>query len=386
MIETRLYWQLPGPQKFIQQIGKSLNEGRGLWVNLPNTLGIGGIKEAIKEGTRNLHFDDPIELTINSGVDIAADVGFHFNKKRIEASQLAEEKRQHDIAIILLPEDDKAQEKCTKFLAEFLKTAEKITGNVQLITVMSQEPECLILPYNKERMVSFDGGLTQGEMEAYVRLRMINRTGPGPSRLYQTIISEFAGFDVSFAERLISLSDDKIINIRSHLKHIASDDARRWSKDSWVNGTRSLVTPDHHVLREQYFVNYGNDQDAKYYESRINQRFWRACLKEITPLIEQKKHELIAPFLPQIQALASGNSQDLIKVPRGNRDQFIPIDELEISNIVGMVKGNEIKATSPGEKAALAICYLAKRVRDPIAHMRAPKVEEVIDLLNQLDN
>ena len=53
--------------------------------------------------------------------------------------------------------------------------------------------------------------------------------------------------------------------------------------------------------------------------------------------------------------------------------------------IVGMVNDRVITPATPRERAAESVCRSAKRVHDDIAHLRKPRIPDVLKLIQEMD-
>lgn len=389
-IDAGLYWLLPGPRDFINKIATRISSSRVLVANLPRSI-VPGTRECIIRGLRDAHIQDPIQLIIRNGTDIANDVGVHFGIPRMTAPQLAEFHSSSEIVVILQAQDDKAQQQCEQYTLDFMEATSYYHGNVCLVTSIHDNQHQKDSQLGKVQLINFDGGLTPDEMDAYVALRMVNRSGPGSTRLLRAIISEFAGFDAQFAERLIQLDDAQILAIRDQLRLLVGEDPDRWRKLDWLLGTTSIVTPMPHVLHDFYLSEYGTDQQKEEAKGRISRRYWRACLKVISPWLEERRREVVGHFLPQLRQIAAKDASRQIPVPIGkdkcgmDKFRYIEPGDVEFNNIVGLYYSQQIKVVSIDEKKALKICQSAKPVRDNIAHMRAPNIQDLINLIQDMD-
>jgi hypothetical protein len=81
-------------------------------------------------------------------------------------------------SILLQPDDAKAQALCDAYTVEFMAATGHTEGNVHLVTTIHDASHQGDGHQNKIHLITFDGGLTPDEMDAYVSLRMINRPRP----------------------------------------------------------------------------------------------------------------------------------------------------------------------------------------------------------------
>lgn len=390
MIDSNLYWRLPGPRSFITRISEKVLSTRLLWVNLP-IHSIPGTWDGVEEGVRHAHIDKVIKLRISGGTDISGEVGVHFDKLRLTAAELILHTADRRSAVILMPQDDDGKANCSKYAGEFMQSIDKGVGNVLLIIGGNEESIIADTSNLGIQVIAFDGGLSQDEMDAYVAIRMLDRPGPGSTRLTRAIVSEFAGFDVELAEQIMRLNESQIVNIMSNLGILMGDSPFRWRYDSWLWLTRSSCTPGMtHTLHDKYLSEHGPISGRSRALDRIKQRYWRACVKTISPWLEERRKAVIGIFGTQINAEAANNNGMIPKFigkDRFGNDKFAQLDpeELEYNNIVGMIRHGKLSATTVEEKCAESVCRLTKVVRDEIAHLRAPLPGDVIDLIREMD-
>ena len=389
-IDSNLYWRLPGPRSFITRISEQVMNTRLLWVNLP-IHSIPGTWDGVEEGVRHAHIDTVIKLRISGGTDISGEIGVHFKKLSLTAAELMLHTADCRSAVILMPQDDEGKLNCSKYAEEFIQSLDKGQGNVLLIVGGNEESLTKDTSNMGIQVIAFDGGLSQDEMDAYVAIRMLDRPGPGSTRLTRAIVSEFAGFDVELAEQIMQLNESQIVNIMSNLGILMGDSPFRWRHDSWLWLTRSSSAPGmHHTLHDKYLSEHGPVSGRTQAQDRIKRRFWRACVKTISPWLEERRKAVVGIFGAQIKAEAARNNGMIPKVigkDRFGNDKFIQQDpeELEYNNIVGMIRHGKLTATNVEEKCAESVCKFTKVVRDEIAHLRAPSPSEVSDLIWEMD-
>lgn len=384
-IATDLYWSLPGPRKFIARVAESISSSRILWVNLPTEV-LPGTWEGVLAGLRDAHIENPINLIIRGGTNIASDIGVHFSAKRITAEELISLEAPRRTAIVLRAEGIDGAKNCNAYAQEYLEALGKGCGNVHLVIAGHDDSLTADIKQGEIQVIAFDGGLSADEMDAYVALRMLSRPGPGSTRLSRAIISEFAGFDVELAEQLIQLDESQIVNIVDNLGVLMGAGPYRWRSDSWLMRTRSSSAPGMtHVLHDCFLSEHGLPDEKEKAASRVKARYWRACVKTLTPWLEERRVRVIEYFSSEIQRLASTNNGKIAKPLPNNKIIYIDPAELEYNNIVGISRNAGLSINTADQAAALSICKTAKDVRDDIAHLRMPKPENVSRLINEMD-
>ncbi|KQZ35114.1 hypothetical protein [Duganella sp. Root1480D1] len=329
--------------------------------------------------------DDVISLTIRSGSDIAIDIGHHFKQSRVTAGQLAATIHHEKRVIILQAVGGEALELCQQYGSEFMTASKDTNGNVKLVISLNDsglEDEGA----EDIQIISFDGGLSADEMDAYVGLRMVGRGGPGTTRLLKSIISEFAGFDVLFAERLMELDDLRLISIRDHLETLENEQQDRWRSGLWERGCRSKRPGgETHVLHDTYLAKSGGDFVKEGARGRIDQRYWRSCVKILTPWMEERRQHVIRFLQKKLDGLAAQNNGKLQIVRGDGYSRQVDIDELEYNNIVGLSNKGTLFGDTDHEKRAILVCRYVKKVRDEIAHLRAPRSDDVVKMIREMD-
>ncbi len=290
-------------------------------------------------------------------------------------------------AVILRSVDAEGQHACESYFAEFINELGCSYGNVRLVIEMRDGNLVGDADNGDLRVFAFDGSLTPVEMQAYVSLRMIKRHGPGSTMLLSSLVVEYAGYDPLMAERLMALPSEEILALPESLTSLLEEEPARWTQDSWLEGTDLDPRGRHrrHPLREWYLARQGGDNAAEML-SQIKRRYWRACVKALTPWLEERRStimNLLKVPLDEYETKYGGFSR-----PTGSGATIINREDLEYNNIVGMV-GDPSKPLKLPSSALFAqillVCRRAKSVRDAIAHMRPPKSSEVQDLIRSMD-
>lgn len=382
-IDTSFYWVLPGPRSFAMRIGELLAGNRMMAINLP-LVTVPGTWDLVQQGIEHGHVPQVFKIMVREGTNIGADVGFQFDRAAISGAQLANHVAQTPSAVILRSDSEAGMDLCNDYAAEFGKAIDQSQGNVRLITAWHSEDFVNDVGGQGIQVVTFDGGISPEEMEAYVAVRMMTRPGPGSTRLMRSIVAEFAGFDTNFAERLMAMDPAEILSIRTHLRKLLDETPERWRTNSWLQGTRSHASKECHVLHDQYLAEHGTVTQREAALQRIARRYWRACVKVLTPWLEERKQKVLDILKSHIEQRIEADGT--IAVPRGNgRVAYVQPDELEFNNIVGMVYAGLV-TKNQRESQAVSVCKCAKSVRDDISHLRAPDLQKIIQLIQEMDS
>jgi hypothetical protein len=341
----------------------------------------------VKRGLHDAHIENVIVLNIQADADIADYVGVHFEHKRVTGAVLAGIQGSAPIAIVLMAVGKQAQELCQAYAADFRGATSYSQGVVRLVT-MIQDDLFTRDPWDEaSKVITFDGGLKPQEMAAYISFRMVNRAGFGSTGLLNGIVSEFAGFDAEFAERLMLMDCSQLLGIKDCLEMLMEENPARWRYTSWLSGSESTCTATPHVLHDCYMAKYSQGSHRDLAKKRIETRYWRACVKEIAPWIEERRHDVLSIFYPQLQKIAAAHPSGLVPIPCPPReDRLMKPEDIETNNIVGMAGKGILSVTTENERMALSVCRLIKPVRDDIAHLRAPTVTALINLVRGVDS
>lgn len=384
-VAVDLYWILPGPVDFIRRIARAATDGQLLFVNLPAKT-VPGTWESVSRGLRDAHIDKLNDIRITGGNDIAADIGANLGLDRISAEALAGHQAPSRTAFILRTDGtDKARENAEKFTTAFMQTNPVISGNVLLVVSISNDDLARDAQMDNVHVVAFDGGLSPDEMDAYVSLRMMDRPGPGSTRLLRSIVAEFAGFDVELAEQMLAMEEAQLLAIRDHLPEIVSQYPDRGRTSRWSERTMSLSRPDAtHVFHDFYLSRHGTAVQKKLASWNIDSRYWRATVKTITPWLEERRRRVLGMLDRDLLRILKENNGFIPKATQTRMEQM-KLENLEYNNIVGMVASGMITPQTAKEKAAVDVCRIVKRVRDEIAHMRPPTSSDIDEMIRRMD-
>jgi hypothetical protein len=380
-----LYWSLPGPRHFITRIEECAASVRLLWINLPRQC-LPGTWEGVQKGLENGHIDEVRTLKIGGGTNIGSEIAVHLGRRHLSAAELMSFQADKRTAFILMPDGLEGVNNIGKFGAEFLNAIGRGNGNIQLVLGGHEEALAADQRDGNVQVITFDGGLSPDEMDAYIAIRMLSRQGPGSTRLARAIVSEFGGFDVELAERIMQLGESQIVNIIPNLPGLMTDGPLRWRYDSWLEGTRSSSAEGAtHSLNDVYLAEHGPIEGREGAKSRLKQRYWRACVKTLTPWLEERRLTVIRMFDSHISREAAFNNGKIANPADGRRVRYLDPGELEYNNIVGMCKAGTIVPATTQESCAEYVCRLAKAVRDEIAHMRMPELNDIVRLIREMD-
>lgn len=387
VLNSSLYWSLPSAIEFAEKVRAATLKHRVIVLSFPEFMCVNP-NRIIEKALNNAGIHDPIILSIPDGMNISAEIGTHFRVSTMPADSLAHHVCGRPQSVVLHAKGTKGQESCERYAADFLLAIVESAGDIRLIiTLRSGE-------YQSDEakgdfiIIAFDGWINSSEMQAYVYQRMVSYDGPGSTNLYKNLVAEYASFDPSLAERLSQMEPSTLLNLPDCLSQIVSEDPLRWSKDGWVHGTTCKSSKEAHSLREWYLVTHSPKQADKNHKL-LEKRFWRACVKSLTPWLEERRILIIAVLKRPIDLIEanSGVKNKIEKKLGDNRYIHVYRDELEFNDLVFRSNGQEFRQASLTEKesAAVNICHMAKKVRDDLSHLRKPDLECVQNLIFSMD-
>ena len=107
----------------------------------------------------------------------------------------------------------------------------------------------------------------------------------------------------------------------------------------------------------------------------------------LMPWLEEARHGVVDILRPLLKKhLANTGGKRILVFERGGRTTEVEIDDLELNDIAGMYHDRpRLTATSQREQDALDVCRQVARVRNELAHMRAPETNDVLGLVLSMD-
>lgn len=374
-VSVPIYWAMPGPTSFLAELGHLLEAHSAVAVCLERGAVAGAqhfindaVKRACHEPERVLFLD------VHDGSHIESDIGHHFARVKLSAMELAHWAQPPRVIVVLTPFSARGSERCRGFFEEFVKESAAVSGGaVRLVVVWSLLADRL--PPKSPCELRFNGTLSEDEMHAYVTQRLVGRRGPGSTSLARHLVIEFAGADPLVAEELMALHPNVLLQLPESLASMPLKDA---SSDQAIGALKDWLE-----VRAQAAGSGGAWK-------RLEQRYWRACVRALLPWIEERR-------LPVIDKLRD-SLEDYLFPTRGvwkkplpwRRDSFqdIPINDLEFNDVVAMSHrdaADPFKGLDDTANAALTACFKVKRVRDAIAHMRTPAAADIREMILALD-
>lgn len=388
-----LYWLLPGPAAFLESLTAAFKHSRAIAIHIQSDGAIGS-EFAIDRAVARSHFESeqPVRLKVEEATHVASDIGHHFNVASLDPSALASmgNRTSSRRIVVLSPNGLGATQKCHEYLGAFTEAARHQDGCTTL-AVIRHDRGAEWKPSDGATSLSFTGALTREEMKALVGMRMVGRRGPGSTSLTQHMVAEFAGFDASFAERLMKLSEHDLLALPrtlSAIGHEMPSEDSRWRETSLESGTIAEIDGElsWHVLHEWHLASHSGPMREAALKS-LSARRWRAFMHALMPWLEETRHGVIDILRPLLRKhLASSGGKRILTFEKSGRTTEIEINDLECNDIAGMYHDRpRLEATTDLEKDALSVCRRVSRVRNELAHMRAPETNDVQELVRSMD-
>lgn len=377
-----LYWSMPGPTEFIGKITDCSRTVQAIVLSLTEFPPL-GIWEAIRRGLQNANIYNPVELAIHDGMNIDAEIGAHFGTSTMPPESLAHHHHTHDHAVVLRPEGARARQDCTDYMTTFIREIEHARGNIRLVVALHDGENIHDLHGHNIQVIAFDGALNRNEMEAYVSQRMVSVCGPGSTTLIRHLVTEFAGYDPWLAEQLIGIDHSRITALPDIMTPLLGIQPTRWTDNSWVLATE-ITKKEVHPLREWYAATHPG-YDAERSKVAANKRYWRACLKAITPWMEERRPAIQDILRAPLIALENHHGGPG-KIPKKMGTQTIEVcrEDLEYSDMYYAFK-TKFGINTSREQAAVDICKKATFVRHDLAHLRRPNPDDLALLISEMD-
>lgn len=382
--QTQFFWSLPTPQAFCSAVTDAAWVKRAIIVNRPKDR---RSDHGLREALHYANIPDPLFIDIQDGTNISNTLAPHFGGVVTHASDLTAEKSSHGHAVVLRANSEKSQKHCEKYMMEFIRALPEHDGNIRLI-LSFEDPEMKETASHEDfTVIVYDGMLRPEEMQAYVSYRMLGRQDFKSTTLIRHLVTEFASFDVGLAEDLIRMTNEEILALPDSLTHLLAAKEEKWAMQSWIRGSASLTCPhETHTLHEWYQAIHTSPLSDKGRDA-VHRRYWRACIKAISPWIEERRHIVVSELQPVLLQLEPSGS---FQIPVGNKNEFksVKIKDLEYNDLQyqkRMAREQNIKLTARQERA-FDICEKARIVRNEISHTRMPPLASIQDLVLSLDD
>ena len=421
-----LFWMLPGPLVFLDNVASLLNRNRAVAVRL-NERTVLGHQTFIERALARASFSasdhegsDWVLLRVHDASQIECDIAQHLcaadGRKQIGPAALAEwhtrrqreeGEREAPQTIVLRPRGEQALRAAWAYLSDFAQALRGSTGNTRVI-LLRVDGDPAWKPAELEALKAsgqfaaafFDGALGPDEMVSYLGMRMAISGFAGAStdvfdfpmkRLARSLVAEFAGFDAHFAEGLMRMSEVELLELPQSLGALAgrmpvSDTV--WRQTSPELGTLTTIEGETlvHTLHQWHLASHaGPYQQAAAKE--LGRMKWRAYLSALMPWFEELRHAIIEELRPLLETHLSPSQGVKIRYnEKTGREIRTAINDLEINDINAMTREEAaLRGQTQRQRNTLGLCSSVARVRNEIAHLRAPQMRDVRQLIDALD-
>lgn len=390
MLDTQIYPVMPSCRKFIRNVAIKAPTRRALLIQ-SNRLSHRHVWVWVKEGLREAHCTHPIELRISEGMDIPSEIGPQLGRRSISAQELASLEGTSPQYIILRASSEAGRQNCHDFAVSFIKRC--ITDREGCVHLLLDAPDDEDLkPRGSEliEVINFSAAMPREEMNAYVTMRMIERSGPGTTQLLRALIAEFAGYDPQLAEHLMNLPADEVLSLPDSLEVFEAAQGKIWETASFFNGTKAYMDGHNvqHTLHLWHVARAGiGAQVAVAARRALNQMYWRACLTALLPWLEHRRHAVVEIFREELDQLKQRQGGALSRRYQPDRDaREIDEEDVDYNTLVVFHRFHSMRVDRTSlTAAAFEVCVDAKRVRDDIAHLRRPEPGRIRRLISGLD-
>jgi hypothetical protein len=384
-VATEVYWLMPGPRAFGDAVAAAVVEHRWLTIRTPASA-TPGFASAIEAALHRAHLDNEQSRWVRSADhhEIAALIGTLFGVPALHPAQLAHMSGTVR-TIVLEPKGEHATAACQQYLEAFAEAVlhvARASGQASVIAVLPESLGATKAPIARPpQQIVFSGALTTQEMQAYVAVRMEERSGPGSTELFRMLITEFAGFDAQLAEELIGFSDEALLLLPTSLSALSAAGDALWRTGRWSAGCYADVGGERrrHVLYELYLSRHGGPDQCDANEW-LKRRYWRACLRSLLPWLEERRSRVIEVLRPALEQHLKGTGGKAVRTTASGHRIETSINDLEYNQIPALVLNESFRANGARPKLAVDLCFAAKRVRDSMAHMRPPEARYILDL------
>jgi hypothetical protein len=362
-----LWWRLPGPRGFLDEVARNLEAGRTVVLCVPpgQAAGLEGALMALVHDETSLAWKRLDFSPTGTFAEVAAEALIPLVRRPPRALPADIARDDGLRTAVLFVTGIQGRERFREFavfLAGFLAEVARRDSarSPRLVFSVPQdtlEHQSLPVCNDIAGTVAWRGRVASADMQLFAAALMRGRPLFGPTMLYERVVGELAGWDPAFACELAEWAEPDLLEPWSALlKRAESWDAR---PVAWSNG--SLDALGCRALEHTLNVVSRND------EEEIQRRLWRAHLAEIFPWLEELRLEFLIDFRSEL------------KLPhldqRGN--QIDDIDALELSQIYWNLRH---AANVPQQRlAALSLC---RDIRHDLAHQRPISAMRLMRLEN----
>jgi hypothetical protein len=142
-----------------------------------------------------------------------------------------------------------------------------------------------------------------------------------------------------------------------------------------------------HTLHEWHLACHAGPHQ-EFARREFRRKKWRAHPSAPMPWSEQVRHEIVVKLRSLLLLHLAPTCGQRVRVDdRTGRQRRTMVDGLECGGIAAMTKEEpSLKGQTTRERLALNLCHRIARVRNEIAHLRPPRMEEIQTLMSALDD
>lgn len=142
-----------------------------------------------------------------------------------------------------------------------------------------------------------------------------------------------------------------------------------------------------HTLHEWHLACHAGPHQ-EFARRALQRKKWRAYLSALMPWFEAVRHELVVELRSLLLSHLAPTRGERVRVDdRTGRERRTAVDDLECGDIAAMTKEEpSLKGQTTRERTALNLCHRIARVRNEIAHLRPPMMEEIQTLMAALND
>ena len=390
-VSTELYWVMPTARGFLDALGAKCAMSRNVKIRLP-FYPIVGLHRAMEAALERAHLPTPARrwLKIEDGMQVGTQVGAALGEGHMSPEELVLCEPPEARAIILEALGPQASVACSDYLQRFANAqtpSQRPGAHLKLIALVPETIEGSSSNAS-DNEIRYSGALSHGEMSAYLAIRMADRSGPHTTGLLRQLVTEFSGFDASFAEVLMGFSDMELLAMPESLPSLVSDAEGRWRSGQWAALCYAELAGSQvrHTLYEIHLSRHpGPDQRSA--QESLRRKYWRACVRSILPYLEEHRSAVMAPLRSALESHTKHSGGKLVRPTiSGRRSETTSLDDVEYNQIPGLIHHEQFVIPSePKARLAVKVCFAAKTVRDETAHMRAPRPESIMELASAME-
>jgi len=355
----QLFWQLPGPKRFLENASKDLAVGKNVVLGLP-AFSPPGLQSGLKELTADVWTWNTIEVT-NEVPTVFFFRRFVRERKpstvpSVSALVQAEEFENHLLWLEGLNQDNWPLWK--RFIEDYQHACRMKAVTRRSLFIVPLSGSLASVPPADDIALSYRPWRdTVNELDMLIYATVLLQDKPMVAKqrnLLAAVIARVALWDPFTAERLIQLPAKEVLRPQRALRELAAE--RGWTNDtpvSWEKGTQNVIDGRTQVHAALLALNDG--------QGRLEKRIWSAEISVILPLLEEQRQALIPTVRP------------FLRFPINTGYSVITdAQDLEIGHLANQLNGAGV---NPSIRQRI---YFLRRIRNQLAHMTVLAPEDAL--------